>query len=91
MRELQDVLADNTVTGPRYGAVGPGRAAGGVAETVGTERQPTLAEVRKDLERAMVRDVLGHRNVARTTGKMGVTRPREADDPAPDRPVQSGL
>ena len=73
VRELQDVLADITVTGPRYGAVGPG-SGGGVAETVGPERQPTLAGVRKDLERAMVRDILGHRNVARTTGKMGVTQ-----------------
>ena len=61
---------DETVTGPRYGRVGPGALPAAPAE-----RQPTLAEVREDLERVMVRDALGrHRSVARAVGELGVTR-----------------
>ena len=75
VRELQYALANLTVTGPRYGPVGPGALPAAFRKTVSTERQPTLAEAREDLERAMVRDALGrHRSVARAAGEVGVTR-----------------
>ena len=75
VRELQNVLANLTVTGPRYGPVGPGALPAAFRKSVPAERQPTLAEAREDLERAMVRDALGrHRSVARAAGELGVTR-----------------
>ena len=64
-----------TVTGPRYGPVGSGALPAAFRKIVSSERQPTLAEAREDLERAMVRDALGrHRSVARAAGELGVTR-----------------
>ena len=75
MRELQDVLAGITVTGPRFDAVVPGVLPAAFRKTVSAERRSTLADVRENLERAVVRDILGRRrNVARTAGKMRVTR-----------------
>ena len=69
------MLANLTVTGPRYGPVGPDALPAAFRKTVPAERQPTLAEAREDLERAMVRDALGrHRSVARAAGELGVTR-----------------
>ena len=75
VRELQNVLANLTVTGPRYGPVGPDALPSAFRRTVAAERRPTLGEAREDLERAMVRDALGrHRSVARAAGELGVTR-----------------
>ena len=75
LRELQNVLANLTVTGPRSGPVGPGALPTAFRKTVSIERQPTLAEAREDLERAMVPDALGrHRSVSRAAGELGVTR-----------------
>ena len=75
VRELQNVLANLTVTGPRYGPIGPDALPSAFRRTVAAERRPTLAEAREDLERAMVRDALGrHGSVARAVGELGVTR-----------------
>ena len=75
VRELQNVLANLTVTGPRYGPVRSDVLPAAFQKSVPAERQPTLAEAREDLERAMVRDALGrHRSVARAAGELGVTR-----------------
>ena len=69
------MLANLTVTGPRYGPVGPDALPAAFRKTVAAERRPTLAEAREDQERTMVRDALGrHRSVARTAGELGVTR-----------------
>ena len=69
------MLANLTVTGPRYGPVGPDALPSALRRTVAAERRPTLAEAREDLERAMVRDALGrHGTVARAAGELGVTR-----------------
>ena len=102
VRELQNVLANLTVTGPRYGPVGPGALPAAFRKTVSTERQPTLAEARQDLERAMVRDALGrHPSVAPAAGELGVTRQglskpmarRQIDrfDPGRDRSVPGAI
>ncbi|MCY3843508.1 MAG: sigma 54-interacting transcriptional regulator, partial [Acidobacteria bacterium] len=75
VRELQNVLANLTVTGPRYGPVGPDALPSAFRRTVAAERRPTLGEAREDLERATVRDALGrHGSVARAAGELGVTR-----------------
>ena len=75
VRELQNVLANLTVTGPRYGPVGPDALPRAFRRTVAAEHRPTLAEAREDLERAMVRDAIGrHGSVARAAGELGVTR-----------------
>ena len=75
VRELQNVLANLTVTGPRYGPVGPDALPTAFRKAVAAERRPTLAEAREDVERAMVRDALGrHASVARAAGELGVTR-----------------
>ena len=75
VRELQNVFANLTVTGPRYGPVGPDALPAAFRTTVAAERRPTLAEAREDLERAMVRDALGrHDSVARAAGELGITR-----------------
>ena len=75
VRKLQNVLANLTVTGPRYGPVGPDALPSALRRTVPAERRPALAEAREDLERAMVRDALGrHSSVARAAGELGVTR-----------------
>ena len=74
-RGLQNVLASLTVTGPRYGPIGPDALPSAFRRTVAAERRPMLAEAREDLERAMVRDTLGrHGSVARAAGELGVTR-----------------
>ena len=44
VRELQNVLAKLTVTGPRYGPVGPDALPSAFRKTVAAERRPTLAE-----------------------------------------------
>ena len=93
VRELQNVLANLTVTGPRYGPVGRGALPAAFRTAAPAERQPTLAEAREDLERAMVRDALSRRrSVARAAGELGVTRqgPLEADGAPPDRQLKSG-
>ena len=75
VRELQNVLANLTVTGPRYGPVGPDALPSAIRKTVAAERRPTLAEAREDLERTMVRDALGRLGtLARAAGVLGVTR-----------------
>ena len=75
IRELQNVLANLTVTGPRYGPVGPDALPSAFRKTVTAERRPRLAEAREDLERTMVRDALGrHASVARAASELGVTR-----------------
>ena len=75
VRELQNVLANLTVTGPRYGAVGPDALPAAYRRGGAAERRPTLAEAREDLERTMVRDALGrHDSVARAAGELGITR-----------------
>ena len=75
VRELQNVLANLTVTGPRYGPVGPDALPTAFRKTVGAERRPTLAEARESLERTMVREALGrHDSVARAAGELGITR-----------------
>ncbi len=75
VRELQNVLANLTVTGPRYGPVGPDALPAAFRKTAAAERRPTLAEAREDLERVMVRDALGrHGSTARAAGDLGVTR-----------------
>ena len=76
VRELQNVLANLTVTGPRYGPVGPDAHPAAFRKTVAAERRPTLAEAREVLERTMVRDALGRhdRSVARAAGELGITR-----------------
>ena len=58
VRELQNVLAKLTVTGPRYGPVGPDALPSAFRKTVAAERRPTLAEARESLERTIVRDAL---------------------------------
>ena len=58
-RELQNVLANLTVTGPRYGVVGPGALPAAFRRAVAVECRPTLADARENLERTMVRDALG--------------------------------
>ena len=76
VRELQNVLANLTVTGPRYGPIGPDALPTAFRKTVTAERRPTLAEARESLERTMVRDAVGrhHGSVARAAGELGVTR-----------------
>ena len=75
VRELQNVLANLTVSGPRYGAVGPDALPPAFRRAVAAERRPTLAEAREDLERTMVRDALGrHGSVSGAAGELGVTR-----------------
>ena len=75
VRELQNVLANLTVTGPRYGPVGPDALPSAFRKTVAAEQRPTLAEAREDLERTMVRDALvRHHSVARAAGELGITR-----------------
>ena len=75
VRELQNVLAKLTVTGPRYGPVGPDALPSAFRKTVAAERRPTLAEARESLERTIVRDALvRHHSVARAAGELGVTR-----------------
>ena len=70
------MLANLTVTGPRYGPIGPGALPAAFRKAVPAERRPTLAEAREDLERTMVRDALGRhgRSVARAASELGVTR-----------------
>ena len=98
VRELQNVLANLTVTGPRYGPVGPDALPSAFRKTVAAERRPRLAEARESLERTMVRDALvRHRSVARAAGELGVTRQGlsklmarlqvDRFDPARDRPA----
>ena len=98
VREPQNVLAKLTVTGPRYGPVGPDALPSAFRKTVAAERRPTLAEARESLERTIVRDALvRHRSVARAAGELGVTRQGlsklmarlqvDRFDPARDRPV----
>ncbi len=75
VRELQNVLANLTITGPRYGPVGLDALPSALRRAVAAERRPTLAEAREDVERTMVRDALGrHGSVARAAGELGVTR-----------------
>ena len=75
VRELQNVLASLTVTGPRYGYIGPDALPSAFRRTAAGERRPTLAEAREELERALVRDALGrHGSVSRAAGELGVTR-----------------
>ena len=75
VRELQNVLANLTVSGPRYGPVGPEALPAAFRKRAATERRPTLAEAREDLERAMVRDALGrHDSVSAAAGELGITR-----------------
>ena len=76
VRELQNILANLTVTGLRYGPVGPDALPTAFRNTVTAERRPTLAEARESLERTMVRDSVGrhHGSVARAAGELGVTR-----------------
>ena len=70
------MLANLTVTGPRYGPFGPAALPAAFRTAAAAERQPTLAEACEDLEREMVRDALGrHRSGARAKGELGVTRP----------------
>ena len=91
VRELQNVLANLTITGPRYGPVGLDALPSAFRRAVAAERRPTLAEAREDVERTMVRDALGrHGSVARAAGELGVNPPGplEADGTASDRPVQ---
>ncbi len=69
------MLANLTVTGPRYDPVGPDALPSAFRGSVAAERRPTLAEAREDLERAMVRDALvRHRSVARAAGELGVAQ-----------------
>ena len=69
------MLANLTVTGPRYGPVRPDALPAVFWKSVPAERQPTLAEARENLERAMVRDALRrHRRVVRAARELGVTR-----------------
>ena len=75
VRELQNVLAKLTVTGPRYGSVGPDALPGTFRKTAAAERRPRRAEARENLERTMARNALGrHHSVARAAGELGVTR-----------------
>ena len=75
VRELQNVLANLSVTGPRYGALGPDALPVAFRRPVAAERRPTLAAARERLERTMVRDALGrHESVARAAGELGITR-----------------
>ena len=100
VRELQNVLANLTVTGLRYGPVGPDALPSAFRKRVATERRPTLAEARESLERTMVRDALGrHGSVARAAGELGVTRQGlsklmaglqvDRFDPTRDRPAHA--
>ena len=75
VRELQNVLANLTVTGPRYGLVGPDALPSAFRKAVAAERRPALGEAREDPERAMVRDALGrHGSEARAAGELSVAR-----------------
>ena len=75
VRELQNVLANLTVAGPRYGAVGPDALPAAFRRAAAAERRPTLAEARENLERTMVRDALGrHASVAGAGSELGITR-----------------
>ena len=68
------MLANLTVTGSRYGLVGPGALPPAFRKAVPAEQQPTLAEAREDLEGAMVRDALGrHGSVGCAAGELDVT------------------
>ncbi len=100
VRELQNVLANLTVTGLRYGPVGPDALPSAFRKRVATERRPTLAAARESLERTMVRDALGrHGSVARAAGELGVTRQGlsklmaglqvDRFDPTRDRPAHA--
>ena len=68
------MLANLTVTGPRYGPSAPApcwRPSGRPPRRAAADARAG----REDLEREMVRDVLGcHRSVARAAGELGVTR-----------------
>ena len=69
VREPQNVFANLTVTGPRYGPVGLDALPAALRRTVcrRTAADPTLAEARED--------ALGqHQNIARAAGELGITR-----------------
>ena len=59
VRERQNVLANLTVTGPRYGPVGPGDLPAAFRTAAPAARQPPLAVVPEDIEREMVRNAFG--------------------------------
>ena len=76
VRELQNALANPSVTGPRYGAIGPAALPGAFRGGVASDRPPTLAEARKQLERAIVRDAMSrHQTVSRAASELGISRP----------------
>ena len=75
VRELQNVLANLTITGPRYGPVGPDALPSAFRRAGAAERRRPLAEAREDVEQAMVHDALGsHCSVHRAASELGVTR-----------------
>lgn len=91
------MLANLTVTGPRYGPAGPDALPSAFRRTVAAERRPTFAEAREELERAMVCDALGRHGSG--AGELGVTRQGVSKlmarlqvdwfDPSRERPVQA--
>ena len=93
VRELQNVLANLTVTGPRYGVVGPGVLPTAFRRAVVAERRPTLTDARENLERAMARGRLGparERCPRRRRTRDHPARIIETDGAPPGRPVRSG-
>ena len=88
--ELQNVLANLTVTGPRYGPVGPGALPAAFRTAAPAERQPPLSEARGSRTRdgpRCPRPPPQRRPRRRRAGRHP-PGPLEADSPAPDRPLQ---